>query len=364
MGLSVEARQNIKTTYDRLGNVAKTAKECNVSCHAAKRWISAGTVIFKPSTGRKKLLSKAAAARALDVLHTEEAINAKHAAQLLKHEGLTQHLVSRPTLIRAAREAAKAAGCKLKATRGKPPKELTQATKQKRLQFAAANTRRTWSNVMFSDRKKFAFRYPGSKVRPLRWQKVGPNVPKREGVWQPSHAQVLNVYGGITPYGVTKLHEVSGSSKIKSTYLTKKGKPSSNICQAEYKAVLHKTLLPEGKRLYGIKGVSSWVLQQDGDKAHNQARREVAEYNEGKGCSIQLLRDWPRNSPDLSPIENVWGYVQQKVDALGCSSYEQFRAAVHEQFAAVPAAYLRTLYNSIPKRLQLVVEMEGDRTGY
>ena len=79
---------------------------------------------------------------------------------------------------------------------------------------------------------------------------------------------------------------------------------------------------------------------------------------------MQLLPNWPPNSPDLSPIENVWAYVQAKVDALGCSTFEEFKAAVVQCMQQVPKHMITRLHDSMQKRLTKVVEMKGDRTGY
>jgi len=34
------------------------------------------------------------------------------------------------------------------------------------------------------------------------------------------------------------------------------------------------------------------------------------QFNEENKCSISLLPGWPPSSPDLSPIENLWGIGQ------------------------------------------------------
>lgn len=94
-------------------------------------------------------------------------------AKQLLAEGLVPRLVHKSTVIRAARKAAESEGCKMVVSKRRPPKELTKATKKKRLQFANENSKTSWGHVLFTDRKKFYFRYPGSSVQPCRWQKVG-----------------------------------------------------------------------------------------------------------------------------------------------------------------------------------------------
>jgi transposase len=73
---------------------------------------------------------------------------------------------------------------------------------------------------------------------------------------------------------------------------------------------------------------------------------------------------WPPNSPDLNLIENVWGYVQARVDVLGCKSFEEFKEAVHKQFQAVSSSMLTNLFNSMKVRIACVVKKQGGKTGY
>ncbi len=78
----------------------------------------------------------------------------------------------------------------------------------KRLKFAEKNRRRDWTHVMFSDRKRFHFRYPGQSVSAARWEMEGAEQGGGE-VWSPNNPNSFNVYGGITVHGVTRLHEVA-----------------------------------------------------------------------------------------------------------------------------------------------------------
>lgn len=325
-----------------------------------RRFSSTRSVSNLPKCGRKRALSEAGEQHALGLLTNADSNTADQAAQLLHEEGLTTRRVHRSTVVRAARRAAQGAGIKLMCQRGMPPKAMTAATMAKRIAFAKANKRTDWRCVMFTDRKKFQFRYPGSKVAPCRWV-CKPASSNQPAVHQPNHAMVLNVYAGITRYGATAVHVVAGSSKHKSTFTNQQGKAARNITSAEYKAVLQ-TFLKEGQRLFSSQGISSWILQQDNDPTHRCAAEQLQQWNASKGSNVQLLSPWPPNSPDLNLIENVWSWVQQQVDKQGCQTFEEFKQAVIHHIAAVPKQHLSNLFDSMRSRLEDVLENGGGAT--
>jgi hypothetical protein len=74
----------------------------------------------------------------------------------------------------------------------------------------------------------------------VQWNRKG----SRPRAYCPNHPMVVNVYVGITKFGVSKVHLVACTSKMKTYFLTKQGKPTRNISSSEYKEVCSKTLLP------------------------------------------------------------------------------------------------------------------------
>jgi transposase len=364
MPIDEKARWAIIFKYQELKVIEATARACGVSREVARRWIrryeATGGVQQLQKSGRKPSLSAAGASRAEQLLVNEETGGAFRVALQLLSEGYTTKRLHKSTIISAAKEAARRHGAKIHCVRGRPAKRLTADTKSKRLQFAKANERTSWANVMFTDRKKFHFSYPGAKVFSTAWVYKGNN---RQATTV-NHPQCVNLYAGITKYGVTSCHLVAGTSKQQSKYTNKKGQRSKNITAGEYQDVLKATLLPEGKRIFNAKGVAQWQLQQDNDPSHREEPVIIQEWSSSHSSSITVLGKWPPNSPDLNPIENVWAYVQGKVNSLGCKSFEEFKVAVLDQVKAVPLSMLNNLFNSMPKRMAKVIELEGDKTKY
>ncbi len=77
---------------------------------------------------------------------------------------------------------------------------------------------------------------------------------------------------------------------------------------------------------------------------------------------------WPSYSPDLNPIEMVWNWmkdwIQANYDENDLRSYPTLRTAITEAWEAVPESYLEALLQEMPIRCQAVIEANGMHTRY
>lgn len=365
--LATEKRHAIQALHRHGVPHGTISKKLRVHIDTVKRWARrddlTGSVAPRHATGRPRKMPAEACKRALELLCSAEFGLAPIVAKKIYEEGLTNGKVAPQTVIRNVKRYTAEHGDKLICLRGRPPKLLTRDSRTKRTAFAKKARNRTWRPVMFTDRCRFYWRYPGSAVQGVRY--CLRSQKHAEGVYSPNKPMCYNVYGGITRFGPTKLHAVAGTSKAKSQYLTKQGKISQNITMAEYRDVLTKTLLKEGRRIFSTQGMHAFVLQQDNDPCHSAARGVVREWNSKRGGGVvDILPDWPGNSPDLSPIENVWAWVDRKVSGIKCNTFEEFCRAVDKSFASVPRSMLENLFDSVPERLELCIAMDGHRTRY
>lgn len=312
----------------------------------------------------RKIFDTATAKKAREHILSGEHGTSQGVAERLHDEGRTPTCVHRTTVVRAAKEQSRKRGRCLKALRGKPRKLLNMRTKELRLKYCNDNKNRNWRIVLFSDRCRFLFRYPGCAVRPVTWVEEGNEEGDEREAATVNHPKCVNLYAGICRYGVTACHLVAGTSKSKSHHYNCKNEEAKNITSSEYAEVLKNTLLPWGTKIFGMQGISSWFLQQDNDPTHRVASAIIKEWNARHGSSVRLFEGHPPNSPDFNPIENVWGYVQAKVNEMGCKTFEAFQDAVLFHIRNVPPQMLRNLIASMPKRMEACKLRHGGKSGY
>jgi hypothetical protein len=76
--------------------------------------------------------------------------------------------------------------------------------------------------------------------------------------------------------------------------------------------------------------------------------------------------DWPSFSPDLNPIEILWGEMARSVYADGSqfSSITQLKEEIIQEWNNIPISYLKKLIDSIPIRMFEVAKASGGSINY
>jgi len=360
--LSLKQRHEVVIEYGRLQNYTHVAKKFGCSPATVKKWVALDTsgqeLVRKRRVVSKTVMSEEATREASKQLQEGRQGGARYVASELRKKKLVKKKPSAQTVLRAVKAFHEAQGDPIVCTMGRPAPQLTARNRAQRVAWCKANLKTDWDRVMFSDRKKFHFRYPGSKVLTCSWKL---RSKKNEGgVFQPNHPSTFNVYGGLTSKGTTRLMPVTGTTKKKGFFINAKGQPARNITQNEYKAVLREALLPGGVARLG----TEWVLQQDNDPTHGVAKHVLDDFNRIHDTSVSLVKNWPPHSPDLSPIENVWAIVDREVNALGCQNFDDYVSTVSRIFQKLDRNIIKKLFASMPRRLQDCIENDGHRVKY
>ena len=99
---------------------------------------------------------------------------------------------------------------------------------------------------------------------------------------------------------------------------------------------------------------------QDGAPCH---RSKVAK-NFLNDNNIQLF-EWPGNSPDLNPIENLWTLMKNKVSEKQPTSGAELVKVIKEAWVKeISKEYCQSLIDSMPRRIEGVIKNKGGHTKY
>jgi transposase len=77
--------------------------------------------------------------------------------------------------------------------------------------------------------------------------------------------------------------------------------------------------------------------------------------------NVPVLANWPAYSPDLNPIENVWGLIKRKVRATLPTNLAQVEQAFRNCWLQLQPRYATDLINSMHNRLRGVIRRRGLR---
>lgn len=223
----------------------------------------------------------------------------------------------------------------LKGCRARSKPYLTNAHRSRRLAWAKKHVQWTteqWKKVIFSDESnfyltgnqcnKYVRRFPGEEFKPYCLNLT---------VKQPLHVMI---WGCIAASGVGRIRIVQGMMNSK-----------------QYIEVLEKTMLPSAQQLVG----QDFIFQDDNAPCHRA--KSVQQWMKKHG--VQVL-DWPAQSPDLNPIENLWSKIGYEISKKHPTNKQELIEAIIAAWnRIVTKEYIKKLVYSMPQRCRLVIRNKG-----
>ena len=131
--------------------------------------------------------------------------------------------------------------------------------------------------------------------------------------------------------------------------------PQHTSVNAKVYRKLMKRVIPRTQATFGRKQMR-W--QQDGAPAHT-ARLTTTAMEEMK---VDVM-DWPPNSADLSPIENVFSLLKNNIDAAEPETLDDLAGSIRKVWRELDNDWMKALMRSFPDRLRQCVERQGGATG-
>ncbi len=140
-----------------------------------------------------------------------------------------------------------------------------------------------------------------------------------------------------------------------------KGTRTTDLCKGknEWGHVswdLSENLLPSARALKMKRG---WIFQHDNDPKHTA--RAMKEWLRKKHFKVL---EWPSQSPDLNPIENLWRELKVRVAQRQPQNITALEEICMEEWAKIPATVCENLVKTYRKRLTSVIANKGYITKY
>lgn len=217
---------------------------------------------------------------------------------------------------------------------------ISEKNRRKRLAFAKKYVNKPnefWNSVLWSDESKFNLFASDGRTKvwrtpdeAYRLQCLSPTVKHGGGN--------VMVWGCMAGCGVGNLHFIEG------------------IMNAEmYEGILSTSMIPAAAKLLG----RSYIFQHDNDPKHT-AKRVTAFLKKKR---VKVL-DWPPQSPDLNPIEHLWEEMERQRASEVPRNKEQLKGLLQKTWNGLNQDICAQLVESLPRRLQAVIEAKGGPTKY
>jgi transposase len=308
-----------------------TGKDRKTIRRICKRVKESGSFKDKSRSGRPSKLSERDRRMVVGVLRKSP----NKTAEAVRKEVLSSHniKVCRKTIARVLKESGYVSRVKKK----KP--FLTSSHKKARLKWAKSHATWTvdeWRNVIWSD--ETAFMLVNDKGREYCWTKGGETLTDSEvtGTKKFGGGKVM-IWGCITYDGI------GFSCKI------------DDILDAELYSQILREELDRTIRYYHLDRYKI-IFQQDNDPKHTSklAKNTLQE--------LELeVTEWPAQSPDLNPIENIWNHLKTTLRNKSrlFATKEELWESIQDEMKNENKGLCRKFISSMPQRVQALIKAKG-----
>ena len=119
-----------------------------------------------------------------------------------------------------------------------------------------------------------------------------------------------------------------------------------------YVQILEDSLLDRTRAQFGHR----WRFQMDNDPKHtsNVAQQFLDQ-------EVLETIDWPSNSPDINPTENLWSVLERNVDKQKPANIDELEEFLNQEWENIELSTLINLVLSMKTRCLAIIELKGER---
>lgn len=348
----------LSTRYRAVGMInggmtqAQVARDLGVGVATIRRWQTRDrqgeTMENRTGRGRKSAMSRVA-----KIVVAKSAFKRQHSTRKLAQKLTAKnHPVSKSAVHRYLKTC-----LQLKPLKLKLQPRLTEDQKRRRLEFAKARKNwsvQDWRRILFSDESPFEIFQAPNRQNDRVWAHNSSQVPVVETVKQP--LKIL-VWGMMSYRGLSDLHIIPRGQTVTADYyveeVMKKTAASAMQRREENGPPTEVKLLPKMSRA---------IFQQDGAPAHHA--RKTQDWCRDNFPGFWEKGTWPGNSPDLSPIENLWAIVKEELNKMKPATSEKTLIQnVQVAWRRIKAETLDNLMCGMPERMRECIRLHGGYIG-
>ena len=330
----------------------KVSESLNVSIRSVQRWSrreklrqTLGTL---PRSGRPKILSRVPKI----IISKTLCKRSKSTRSIARNLVSSGYPASHSTVYRYLRHSINVYPYKRQCI-----PRLAEKMKQNRLNFALKLKNWTvtdWEKVLWSDESPFQLFAPPNRQNDRVWSRSSTNVQPFKSV---KFSAKIQVWGMMSHQALSELHIIPQKQTINGEYYR------NNILKGTCMDAMKRTANSDTilKRSM-IEKMSESIFMQDGAPAHTAKLTQA-------WCSEHLpgywaKADWPGNSPDLNPIENLWSILKDRLSKLPeFTTINSLVSNLKKEWAGINPAILQNLAADMPNRIREVINRSGDYIG-
>lgn len=216
---------------------------------------------------------------------------------------------------------------------------ITKIQRKKRMEFSKKFldwSKEDWSKILWSDETKINFLTSDGKL--FYWDEEGSELNPENLNMGLKHGPSISIWACMSSQGVGEIFFIE-----------------KNLDSIQLIRIYRKMLKKNGQNLIG----DDFIFQQDNDPKHTSkiAQDWLAEKQ------IPVL-NWPPNSPDLSPIENLFSILKSELKKIPFDDLEKAKEKIKEIWDNISEEICKKSVDSMEERIEACFNAKGSHTKF